>query len=115
MITRKRSARSGFPQLSTVCSGTSSRPIDIKRCKWNRCRKKQRFFRKLLKGQGRPPWQLVTDKLRSYSAAHREVMPSVVHNTDQYRNNLAEVSHKPTRQRERQMRQFKTPGRRNDS
>ena len=40
MITRKRSARSGFPQLSTVCSGTSSRPIDIKRCKWNRCRKK---------------------------------------------------------------------------
>ena len=70
----------------------------------------KRFFRKLLKGQGRPPWQLVTDKLRSYSAAHREVMPSVVHDTDQYRNNLAEVSHEPTRQRERQMRKFKTPG-----
>ena len=66
----------------------------------------KRFFRKLLKGQGRPPWQLVTDKLRSYSAAHREVMPSVVHDTDQYRNNLAEVSHEPTRQRERQMRKF---------
>ena len=63
-----------------------------------------------MKGQGRPPWQLVTDKLRSYSAAHREVMPSVVHDTDQYRNNLAEVSHEPTRQRERQMRKFKTPG-----
>ena len=61
-------------------------------------------------GQGRPPWQLVTDKLRGYSAAHREVMPSVVHDTDQYRNNLAEVSHEPTRQRERQMRKFKTPG-----
>ena len=60
--------------------------------------------------QGRPPWQLVTDKLRSYSAAHREVMPSVVHDTDQYRNNLAEVSHEPTRQRERQMRKFKAPG-----
>ncbi len=70
----------------------------------------KRFFRKLLKGQGRPPWRLVTDKLRSYSAAHREVMPSVVHDTDQYRNNLAEVSHEPTRQRERQMRKFKTPG-----
>ena len=70
----------------------------------------KRFFRKLLKGQGRPPWQLVTDKLRSYSAAHREVMPSVVHDTDQYRNNLAEVSHEPTRQRERQMRKFKAPG-----
>ena len=63
-----------------------------------------------MKGQGRPPWQLVTDKLRSYSAAHREVMPSVVHDTDQYRNNLAEVSHEPTRQRERQMRKFKAPG-----
>ena len=70
----------------------------------------KRFFRKLLKGQGRPPWQLVTDKLRSYSAAHREVMPSVVHDTDQYRNNLAEVSHEPTRQRERQMRKFKSTG-----
>ena len=48
----------------------------------------KRFFRKLLKGQGRPPWRLVTDKLRSYSAAHREVMPSAVHHTDRYRNNL---------------------------
>ena len=77
-----------------------------------RCDQKaaKRFFRKLLKGQGRPPWQMVTDKLRSYSAAHREVMPSVVHDTDQYRNNLAEVSHEPTRQRERQMRKFKAPG-----
>ena len=70
----------------------------------------KRFFRKLLKGEGRPPWRLVTDKLRSYSAAHRKVMPSVVHHTDQHRNNLAEVSHEPTRQRERQMRKFKTPG-----
>ena len=70
----------------------------------------KRFFRKFLKGQGRLPRRLVTDKLRSYSAAHREVMPSVVHHTDQYRNNLAEVSHEPTRQRERQMRKFKTPG-----
>ena len=74
----------------------------------------KRFFRKLLKGQGRLPWQLVTDKLRSYSAAHREVMPSVVHDTDQYRNNLAEVSHEPTRQRERQMRKFKAPGQRRE-
>ena len=56
------------------------------------------------------PWRLVTDKLRSYSAAHREVMPSVVHCTDQYQNNRAEVSHEPTRQRERQMRRFKSPG-----
>ena len=38
----------------------------------------KRFFRKLLKGQARPPWRLVIDKLKSYRAAHREVMPSVV-------------------------------------
>ena len=44
----------------------------------------KRFFRKLLKGQARSPWRLVTDKLKSYSAAHREVMPAVVHDTDQY-------------------------------
>ena len=64
----------------------------------------ERFFRKLLKGQGRAPRRLITDKLRSYSAAHRRVMPSVVHSTQQYENNRAEVSHQPTRQRERQMR-----------
>ncbi len=64
-----------------------------------------RFLRKLLKGQGREPRRLVTDKLRSYAAAHRTVMPSVVHSTRQYRNNR-EVSHQPTRQRERQMRRF---------
>jgi len=67
-----------------------------------------RFFRKLLKGQGREPRRLITDKLRSYSAAHRTVMPSVVHSTQQYANNRAEVSHQPTRQRERQMRRFKS-------
>jgi putative transposase len=67
-----------------------------------------RFFRKLLKGQGREPRRLITDKLRSYSAAHRAVMPSVVHSTKQYDNNRAEVSHQPTRQRERQMRRFKS-------
>ena len=37
-------------------------------------------------------------------------MPSVVHDTDQYGNNRAEVSHEPTRHRERQMRKFKSPG-----
>ena len=65
-----------------------------------------RFFRKLLKNQGRIPRRLITDQLRSYAAACRTVMPSVVHVTDQYANNRAEVSHQPTRQRERQMRRF---------
>ena len=68
----------------------------------------ERFFRKLLKGQGREPRRLITDKLGSYSAAHRTVMPSVVHSTARYLNNRAEVSHQPTRQRERQMRRFKS-------
>ena len=67
-----------------------------------------RFFRKLLKRQGCVPRRLITDKLRSYSAACRVAMPSVVHITDQYANNRAEVSHQPTRQRERQRRRFKS-------
>ena len=67
-----------------------------------------RFFRKLLKRQGCVPRRLITDKLRSYPAACRTVMPSVVHMTDQYANNRAEVSHQPIRQRERQMRRFKS-------
>ncbi len=69
-----------------------------------------RFFRKLLKNQGREPLRMVTDKLGSYRAARREVMPSVAHDTSQYANNRAEVSHQPTRQRERQMRGFKSRG-----
>ncbi len=68
----------------------------------------KRFFRKLLKRQGCEPRRLITDKLRSYSAAHCTVMPSVVHSTRQYENNRAEVSLQPTRQRERQMRRFKS-------
>ena len=68
----------------------------------------ERFFRKLLKGQGREPRRLITDKLRSYAAAHRIVMPSVVHSTEQHENDRAEVSHQPTRQREGQMRRFKS-------
>jgi len=55
-----------------------------------------RFFRTLLKGHGREPRRLITDKLRSYSAAHRSAMPSVVHSTRQYENNRAEVAHQPT-------------------
>ena len=66
----------------------------------------KRFFRKLLKRQGREPPRLITDKLRSCSAAHRTDMPSVVHSTRQYENNRVKVSHQPTRQRERQMRRF---------
>ncbi len=65
-----------------------------------------RFFRRLLKGQGGEPRWLVTDKLKSYDAAHRTVMPMVEHLNHVYANNRAEVSHQPTRQREYHMRGF---------
>ena len=66
----------------------------------------KRFFRKLLTKQCRVPRVLVTDKLRSYQAAHRAVMPSVEHRQSRYLNNRAENSHQPTRQRERAMKRF---------
>ncbi len=66
----------------------------------------ERFFRRLLKGQGGEPRWLVTDKLRSYDAAHRTIMPSVHHINHVYANNRAEVSHQPTRQQEYHMRGF---------
>jgi len=59
----------------------------------------KRFFRKLLKGQERTPIGMTTDKLRSYAAAKREMMPSVVHCQDKYANNRAEVSHEHTPKR----------------
>jgi len=70
----------------------------------------KRFYRKLLKGQHQAPWRMITDKLKSYSAAHREIMPSVTHSTEHYENNRAEVSHEQTRQRERQLRRFRSAG-----
>ena len=69
-----------------------------------------RFFRRLLKQQGQAPRRLVTNKLRRYRPAHRDVMPDTVHDTNQYANNRAELSHEPTRQRERRMRRFKSIG-----
>ena len=68
----------------------------------------QRFFRKLLKSQGNVPYELVTDKLRSYAAAKNEIIPSVSHIQERYSNNRAENSHQRTRQQERQMRGFKS-------
>src|SRR6186713_168461 len=68
----------------------------------------KRLFRKLLKKQGRAPRVLVTDKLRSYAAAKREIMPGVEHRQHKGLNNRAENSHQPTRRRERQMKRFKS-------
>ena len=68
----------------------------------------KRFFGKLLKGLQYVPRVIVTDKLRSYAAAKREILPGVEHRQSRYLNNCAEVSHQPTRRRERQMQRFKS-------
>jgi putative transposase len=70
----------------------------------------KKFFRRLLKRFRYVPRVIITDKLRSYSAARAEVMPSVAHVQQKYQNNRAENSHQPTRLRERVMRQFKSGG-----
>nr|WP_107430734.1 IS6 family transposase [Streptomyces sp. CB01580] len=70
----------------------------------------RRFFRCLLKTTCSVPRVVVTDKLRSYGAAHREVMPSVEHRSHKGLNNRAENSHQPTRQRERAMKGFRSAG-----
>jgi putative transposase len=68
------------------------------------------FFRKLLKGCQDVPRVLITDQLKSYGAAQREVLPSVGHRQHRSLNNRAENSPQPTRQRERRMQGFKSPG-----
>ena len=68
----------------------------------------KRFFKRLMRNHGGEPRKIVTDKLRSYPLAHREVMPEAIHVTDHYANNRAEQSHEATRVRERGMRKFKS-------
>ena len=68
----------------------------------------KRFFKRLLKKHRSEPRKIVTDKLRSYGVAHRELIPESIHDTSQYANNRAELSHQPTRVRERGMRKFKS-------
>jgi putative transposase len=69
----------------------------------------KRFFKRLLAGLKFRPRRIVTDGLRSYGVARREVLPEVRHRTSRYLNNRAENSHRPTRRRERQMQRFKSP------
>ncbi len=70
----------------------------------------RKFFRRLLKGLTYVPRVIITDQLRSYGAAKREVLPSVEHRQHRYLNNRAENSHQPTRQRERRLQGFKSAG-----
>jgi putative transposase len=63
-----------------------------------------------LKKQMRPPRVMITDKLASYAAAKRKILPGVEHRQHKGLNNRAENSHQPTRRRERQMKRFKSGG-----
>lgn len=72
----------------------------------------KRFFRRLIDDQGIPE-RVVTDALRSYSAAIKEVpeLAATEHVTvsaAERQNNLIEQSHRPTRDQERQQRGFRT-------
>jgi putative transposase len=68
----------------------------------------ERFFKRLLTGLHYEPRVIVTDKLRSYGVAQRQMLPGVEHRQSRYLNNRAENSHRPTRRRERQMQRFKS-------
>ena len=70
----------------------------------------KRFFKRFLKKHKGEPRKIVTDKLRSYCVAHRELIPDSIHDTSQYANNRSELSHQPTRVRERGMRKFESVG-----
>jgi putative transposase len=70
----------------------------------------RRFFRRLMKDTGTVARVVVTDKLRSYGAAHREVMPSVEHRSHKGLNYRVENSRQPTRQREHAMKGFRGIG-----
>lgn len=70
----------------------------------------KRFFLQLLKGLRYVPRVIITDNLKSYATAKKHLMPGVEHRQHKGLNNRAECSHQPTRQRERQMRRYKSPG-----
>lgn len=70
----------------------------------------RRLLVRLLKKQGLTPKRIVTDKLRSYGAARREVIPAVEHQSHKGLNNRAENSHLPLRKRERVMQRFRSVG-----
>lgn len=56
-----------------------------------------------------PDYEFAADKLGSYGVARRALMPETIHSNDRYANNRAELSHQPTRARERGMRRFSSP------
>lgn len=72
------------------------------------CKAAERLLVRLLKKQGLAPKRIITDKLRSYGAARRQVMPAVEHRSHKGLNNRAENSHLPFRKRERTRQGFRS-------
>jgi putative transposase len=68
------------------------------------------LLRRLLKKQGCPPRRMISDKLGSYTVAHRQIMPAVEHRSHKGLNNRAQNSHLPLRRRERAMQGFRSLG-----
>src|SRR5262245_65782252 len=85
-----------------------------KSCDFSACSERgptgQHYLDTTTKGLTYIPRVIITDKLKSYEAARREILPGVEHRQHRYLNNRAENSHQPTRQRERHMQRFKSPG-----
>ncbi|SDE46428.1 putative transposase [Belnapia rosea] len=83
--------------------------LDIPVQDWRNASAAKRFFKRMLAGLKFKPSRIITDRLRSYGVAQREVLPEVKHRTIRYLNNRVENSHRPTRRRESQMQRFKSP------
>jgi putative transposase len=84
--------------------------LDILVQSWRNKQAAKKFFKKLLKGLQYVPRVVITDQLKSYGAAKREMLPGVEHRQSRYLTNRCESSHRSTRQRERRMQRFKSPG-----
>ncbi|URK86004.1 IS6 family transposase (plasmid) [Rhizobium sp. RCAM05350] len=84
-------------------------PLDVLVQSRRNAKAAKRLMRKLLKRQGHTPRVMITDELRSYNAAKRDIMPGVEHRSHKGLNNRAENSHQPIRRRERIMKRFKSP------
>jgi len=70
----------------------------------------RRLLKRLLTKQGCAPRCMITDKLGSYAAARRQILPTIEHRSHKGLNNRAENSHLPLRRRERAMQGFRSPG-----
>ncbi|MGO9233845.1 MAG: IS6 family transposase [Methylocella sp.] len=113
---RQMASRRGLHQslrrdaLSLLACRSGCNVLDILVRSQRNAKAATRFFKKLLKGLRYAPRVMITDKLASYGAARKHMRLSIEHRQRKGLNNRAENSHQPTRQKERQMKKFKSPG-----